>query len=198
MERSVIFFQTPLAPVKEIWPFSKSFRAQKMIRDDSDLHPLSGSPESNNTAETPTHDVILVTGATGLVGKAIEHIVTTSQDPAFAKRKNETWVFVSSKDADLTWVDLDLLRFEDEQTCIDVFFSRNTQQCEFLFEKHRPTHVIHLAAFVGGLFKNMKYKADFYRLNSLMNQNVLHYSHLFGVRGFFLLYFTSSLNMCFL
>ena len=30
-----------------------------------------------------------------------------------------------------------------------------------LFEKHRPTHVIHLAAMVGGLFRNMKYKADF-------------------------------------
>ena len=30
-----------------------------------------------------------------------------------------------------------------------------------LFEKHRPTHVIHLAAMVGGLFRNMKYQADF-------------------------------------
>ena len=30
-----------------------------------------------------------------------------------------------------------------------------------LFAKHHPTHVIHLAALVGGLFRNMKYKADF-------------------------------------
>ena len=30
-----------------------------------------------------------------------------------------------------------------------------------LFEKHCPTHVVHLAAMVGGLFKNMKYKLDF-------------------------------------
>ena len=30
-----------------------------------------------------------------------------------------------------------------------------------LFERHRPTHVIHLAAMVGGLFKNMKFKLDF-------------------------------------
>ena len=30
-----------------------------------------------------------------------------------------------------------------------------------LFEKYRPTYVIHLAAMVGGLFKNMKYPADF-------------------------------------
>ena len=30
-----------------------------------------------------------------------------------------------------------------------------------VFEKYRPTHVLHLAAMVGGLFKNLKYKADF-------------------------------------
>lgn len=30
-----------------------------------------------------------------------------------------------------------------------------------IFEKYRPTHVVHLAAMVGGLFKNMKYKLDF-------------------------------------
>ena len=30
-----------------------------------------------------------------------------------------------------------------------------------IFEKYRPTHVIHLAAMVGGLFRNMKQKADF-------------------------------------
>ena len=30
-----------------------------------------------------------------------------------------------------------------------------------LFERHHPTHVVHLAAMVGGLFKNMKYKLDF-------------------------------------
>lgn len=27
-----------------------------------------------------------------------------------------------------------------------------------LFDKVKPTHVVHLAALVGGLFKNMKYK----------------------------------------
>ena len=30
-----------------------------------------------------------------------------------------------------------------------------------LFDKYKPTHVIHLAAMVGGLFKNMKYQVDF-------------------------------------
>ena len=30
-----------------------------------------------------------------------------------------------------------------------------------LFEKYQPTHVIHLAAMVGGLFRNMRHNLDF-------------------------------------
>lgn len=30
-----------------------------------------------------------------------------------------------------------------------------------LFEKYKPTHVIHLAAMVGGLFHNMSHNLDF-------------------------------------
>lgn len=40
--------------------------------------------------------VILVTGGTGLVGSAIKRVVTEE------KRSNETYVFLSSKDVDLT------------------------------------------------------------------------------------------------
>lgn len=40
--------------------------------------------------------IILVTGGTGLVGKAIEHIVGNG-----GKEGNENWVFVGSKEADL-------------------------------------------------------------------------------------------------
>lgn len=32
--------------------------------------------------------------------------------------------------------------------------------------------MIHLAAFVGGLFRNLKYKVEFYRYNTLMNDNI--------------------------
>lgn len=39
--------------------------------------------------------IILVTGGTGLVGKAIQQIVLSE------KRADETWVFLSSKDGDL-------------------------------------------------------------------------------------------------
>ena len=40
--------------------------------------------------------VVLVTGGTGLVGRAIEKVVKAENRP------NEQWIFLSSKDADLT------------------------------------------------------------------------------------------------
>lgn len=82
-------------------------------------------------------NVIMVTGGTGLVGSALQAVV------AEQAVSNETWVFLSSKDGDL----------------------RDLEATKAIFEKHRPTHVIHLAAFVGGLFRNLKYKVDFWRFN---------------------------------
>lgn len=97
--------------------------------------------------------VILVTGGTGLVGRAIETVVKEN------KNETEKWIFVGSKDADL---------------CDKL----STQK---LFEKHKPTHVIHLAAMVGGLFYNMKHNLDFLRRNIHMNDNVLQTAHENGV-----------------
>ncbi|KAG5735068.1 GDP-L-fucose synthase, partial [Termitomyces sp. T112] len=100
--------------------------------------------------------VVLVTGGTGLVGKAIQHIIETEPvGSRFGKREGETWVFASSKEGDL----------------------RDAEQTRLLFEKYKPTHVIHLAALVGGLFKNMKYKLTLLRDNILINDNVLHAAH---------------------
>lgn len=48
--------------------------------------------------------------------------------------------------------------------------------------KYKPTHVIHLAAKVGGLFKNMKYPAEMLRDNLLINDNILQCSHDFKVQ----------------
>ncbi len=42
--------------------------------------------------------VILVTGSSGLVGTAVQAILKEERKP------DEEWVFVTSKDADLTWV----------------------------------------------------------------------------------------------
>ncbi|KZC12256.1 PREDICTED: probable GDP-L-fucose synthase [Dufourea novaeangliae] len=93
--------------------------------------------------------IILVTGGTGLVGKAIQSVIEAD------KIKNEKWIFVGSKDADLC----------------------NKQGTEKLFEKHKPTHVVHLAAMVGGLFHNMAHNLDFLRNNIHMNDNVLQTAH---------------------
>ena len=43
-----------------------------------------------------------------------------------------------------------------------VLFSSDPVATSAIFEKHKPTHVIHLAAMVGGLFKNLKYNLDFW------------------------------------
>ena len=51
-----------------------------------------------------------------------------------------------------------------------------------LLSQHKPTHVIHLAAMVGGLFKNMKYKVEMMTENLLINQNVLQCAHECGVK----------------
>ena len=40
-------------------------------------------------------------------------------------------------------------------------FPSDMVQTQAVFEQHKPTHVIHLAAMVGGLFKNMKFNLDF-------------------------------------
>jgi GDP-L-fucose synthase len=51
-----------------------------------------------------------------------------------------------------------------------------------IFEKYKPTHCVHLAAFVGGLFKNMKYRVEFWRYNTAMNDNVMHCCHKYNVQ----------------
>ncbi|KAI9484475.1 hypothetical protein BDB00DRAFT_855587 [Zychaea mexicana] len=104
--------------------------------------------------------VILVTGGSGLVGKAIEWVIENDKTEQFGKLSGEKWIFLTSKDGDLR-------KFEDTKA---------------IFEKYKPTHVIHLAAMVGGLFKNMKYKLDFLRENMLMNDNVLELSKQYGVK----------------
>lgn len=69
-------------------------------------------------------------------------------------------IFMSSKMCDLT----------DEKATIDFFM------------KEKPDLVIHLAAMVGGLFKNMNYKVDMLEKNVSINTNVLKACHLSGVK----------------
>jgi len=93
--------------------------------------------------------IILVTGGSGLVGKGIQTVVEA--DP----KDDEKWIFLSSKDGNLL----------------------SETETEAIFEKYKPTHVIHLAALVGGLFANMSANCDFFRNNMKMNDNILSSSH---------------------
>uniref|UniRef100_A0A6C0H9I5 NAD-dependent epimerase/dehydratase domain-containing protein n=1 Tax=viral metagenome TaxID=1070528 RepID=A0A6C0H9I5_9ZZZZ len=91
---------------------------------------------------------ILVTGGSGLVGHGIQSIVGEFGD------KYE-FIFVSSKDYDLY----------------------DFQQTNQMFEHIKPHIVIHLAANVGGLYKNMNQKVDMLEKNLMINFNVVKCSH---------------------
>lgn len=68
-----------------------------------------------------------------------------------------------------------------------VFLSRKDgdlsvfNECKKIFTKHSPHFVIHLAANVGGLYKNMNFKVDMFESNIQINLNVLKCCHLFDV-----------------
>lgn len=98
--------------------------------------------------------VVLVTGGSGLIGHAVKKVVSDA-----AQESGETWVFLSSKDVDL----------------------RDTAATYEYFRQLKPTHVLHLAALVGGLFKNISANLDFFRENVLINDNVLAAAHDVGV-----------------
>ena len=93
--------------------------------------------------------VILVTGGSGLVGNGIQTIISGD------KREDEEWIYLSSKDANL---------LSKEETFA-------------AFERYKPTHVIHLAAKVGGFYAFFGKNLTFLRQNMLMNENILEASH---------------------
>ena len=92
---------------------------------------------------------ILVTGGSGLVGTAIKSLKN--------KYPQHIFYFVSSKDYDL----------------------RDIKQVNAMFVKFLPNVVVHLAAKVGGLYKNMLDKVEMFEENVLINFNVL--KMLYGV-----------------
>jgi GDP-L-fucose synthase len=95
---------------------------------------------------------ILVTGGSGLVGSAIQSI--SHLYPQY------TFIFASSNHCDLT----------------------NWEQTIQYFKFINPDYVIHLAAMVGGLFKNMKWKVSMLETNLTINSNVLKASHQVNVK----------------
>lgn len=76
------------------------------------------------------------------------------------------WTFLSSKDCDLT----------------------KLNEVEKLFKEKKPDFVIHLAANVGGLFKNIREKILMFKDNVRINENVLECCNKFNVqKGIFCL-----------
>jgi GDP-L-fucose synthase len=62
--------------------------------------------------------VIFVTGGSGLVGKAIQHVIETEPEGSkFGKQPGEKWIFASSSEGDLRCVShtalLDLVFIDD-------------------------------------------------------------------------------------
>lgn len=86
---------------------------------------------------------ILVTGGSGLVGSALKKISKNYPEDEF--------IFVSSKDYDLT----------------------HLSQTRLLLIRTEPDCVIHLAANVGGLYKNMNKKVQIFENNLLINFNIV-------------------------
>lgn len=97
---------------------------------------------------------ILVTGGTGLLGKAIEEIANKDNSP-------HEFIFASSKTCDL----------------------RNYNETLMYFSLKKPDYVIHLAANVGGLFKNLEQNLTMYEENMMINFNVLRACHLNGIKN---------------
>jgi GDP-L-fucose synthase len=96
---------------------------------------------------------ILVTGATGLVGSAILEVAKHNDYEA-----NLECIGVSSKDADLR-----------DYTQVTALISR--------YGKGGVDGIIHLAANVGGLFKNMQQPVEMLEDNLIMNTNILKAAH---------------------
>jgi GDP-L-fucose synthase len=115
---------------------------------------MTATEETNGTTNAGK-SVVLVTGGTGLVGAAIKEYI----DKTGAK-DGEEWIFLSSKMGDL----------------------RKREDTEKIFEQYKPTHVIHLAAKVGGLFANMAQKVEFFRENILINDNIMECCRIYKVQ----------------
>jgi GDP-L-fucose synthase len=53
--------------------------------------------------------------------------------------------------------------------------------CDSMFNHHKPTHVIHCAAKVGGLGGNINYKGEYFHDNIMINTNVIESARNTGV-----------------
>jgi GDP-L-fucose synthase len=92
------------------------------------------------------YKAVVVTGGTGFLGSRLKII-------------KPDWIYLSSKDIDLT---------------------KTKKFTEFLLD-NKTEAVIHLAAKTGGILKSIKNQSDFHYYNSLISMNVLKQSYEAGV-----------------
>jgi GDP-L-fucose synthase len=90
---------------------------------------------------------ILVLGGSGLVGNGIKHNIPSDT--------RDEYIFSSSLRCNLM----------------------NYEETFEYFKEIKPDKVIHLAAYVGGLFRNLNEKAEMWNKNVIINQNVLTVCH---------------------
>ena len=99
---------------------------------------------------------VLVTGGSGFVGNSLKNI-----------RPN--WIYVSSKDCDLT----------------------AKEEVSLLFNKVKPDAIVHLAGKVGGIKENSRKQGEFYYTNVAINTNVINEAKNAGINRVL-----SSLSTC--
>jgi GDP-L-fucose synthase len=97
---------------------------------------------------------ILITGGSGLVGSAIKTIQHEFNDYELITPSSQLYNLLEYIDAD-----------------------------QMIYE-HKPDWVVHLAANVGGLYKNMNQPVEMFEENMLMNMNVVRACHDNGVKNF--------------
>lgn len=96
---------------------------------------------------------VLVTGGNGLVGSAIKNVITENNTV-------DQYIFTTSHECDL----------RDRNATLE------------LFEEHKPTHVIHLAAIVRGFYKSSKQNVEMFRDNIRINENVLEAANIHNIQ----------------
>jgi GDP-L-fucose synthase len=79
---------------------------------------------------------------------------------SISKEYDMEFIFISSKDYNLL----------------------NIEEAKQMFETHKPTYVIHLAACVGGLYKNMNNKVEMLEKNVIINYNIVKLAHDYKVK----------------
>ena len=58
----------------------------------------------------------------------------------------------------------------------------HVHEVEKMYQDYKPTHVVHLAAKVGGIIENINYPCDFFEENIFMNSNIIRMARKYNVK----------------